>query len=365
MDKKRRLSLAIALAACSFELPAIGADNLVWLQVTPAGKFVASDGRDMEVPAWHIDAAAASKVIARFKARKTPPVLDYEHQTLHKEENGQPAPAAGFFRDLEWREGQGLFAQVELTQRAVQYLRDGEYRYFSPVFMYSPKTGDVLDLQMGALTNFPAIDGMQELSLRAAATFGLFDDEEPPVNPLLKAVLAALGLADTTTEEQAIAALTAHTENRAALRTLVGAAIDADDAAVLAACTGLKAKAGNPDPAKFVPVDALQAVQGQVAALSARLQERDNKDLESEIQAALADGRLLKPLEGWARDLGKKDRAALTAYLGAAAPIAALGGSQTAGQQPQPDPSTGLTDSEMAVCTAMGLSPEQFKAAKE
>ena len=59
---------------------------------------------------------------------------------------------------------------------------------------------------MGALTNNPAIDGMQALSERAAATFQLTIDpsnEEPLVNPLLKAVLAALGLAENTTEEQA------------------------------------------------------------------------------------------------------------------------------------------------------------------
>ncbi|MGE1673773.1 phage protease [Pseudomonas aeruginosa] len=37
-----------------------------------------------------------------------------------------------------------------------QYITDGEYRYFSPVFLFDPVTGDVLDLQMGALTNNPA-----------------------------------------------------------------------------------------------------------------------------------------------------------------------------------------------------------------
>lgn len=363
MTTNRRIS--IALAACSFALPAIGDDRTLWLQVTPAGAFRPADGRTINVPAWHIDAAVASRVISRFRARKTPPVLDYEHQTLHKEENGQPAPAAGFFRDLEWRDGEGLFAQVELTSRAAQYIQDGEYRYFSPVFFYSPKTGDVLELQMGALTNFPAIDGMQELTLRAAATFGLFHDEDTPVNPLLTAVLAALGLAETTTEEQAIAALTAHTEKATALRKLVGVAEGADDDAVLAACTGLKAKVSAPDPAKFVPVEAVESLRGEVAVLSARLKERDEQETDALIDAALEDGRLLKPLAGWARDLGKKDRAALTAYLGAAEPIAALAGSQTGGKDPVPDPKSGLTDAERAVCSAMGLTPDQFKAAKE
>ncbi|MCC0175276.1 phage protease, partial [Pseudomonas aeruginosa] len=205
--KTKPLLAAIALAACSFDIQAPTEGNLITLQVTPAGQFKPRDNREMKVPAWNIDAALAAAVVQRFAAKKTPPVLDYEHQTLWKEENGQPAPAAGFFRALEWREGQGLFAQVELTARAKQYITDGEYRYFSPVFLFDPVTGDVLDLQMGALTNNPAIDGMQALSERAAATFQLTIDpsnEEPLVNPLLKAVLAALGLAENTTEEQAI-----------------------------------------------------------------------------------------------------------------------------------------------------------------
>ncbi len=63
----------------------------------------------MDVPAWRIDAASAAAVIDRARARKTPPVLDYEHQTLKKRKtasrrlllaassisNGAKAPACG------------------------------------------------------------------------------------------------------------------------------------------------------------------------------------------------------------------------------------------------------------------------------
>lgn len=365
--KTQHLSLAVALAACSFELGKPDADNAIWLQVTPAGNFLPSDGRKMSVPSWYIDAAVASKVIERFKAKTTPRVVDYEHQTLLKEENGQPAPAAGWFQELEWREGQGLFGKVKLTTRAAQYVADNEYLYFSPVFLYHPTTGHVLDVQMGALTNNPAIDGMEALSLRAAATFGLTLEEETPVNPLLNAVLAALGLAENTSEEQAIAALTAHTNDQASLRKLLGVDEKAGSTALVAACTGLKAKAAAaaPDPAQYAPISVVQGLQGEVAALTARLGERDQKDLDAEIKAALDDGRLHKTMEGWARDLAKSDRAALTSYLLTVAPIAALTRSQTGGREPVLDDKTGLTQEELAVCSAMGLTAEQFKAAKE
>ncbi len=367
--KRKPLFAAIALAACSFDLQAPVEGNIITLQVTPAGRFKPRDGREMKVPSWNIDAALATAVIQRFAQKKTPPVVDYEHQTLWKEENGQPAPAAGFFRSLEWREGQGLFAQVELTARAKQYIADGEYRYFSPVFLFDGVTGDVLDLQMGAFTNNPAVDGMQALTERAAATFQLtFDhpNEETLVNPLLKAVLAALGLAETTTEEQAIAALTAHTTDLGSLRKQLGLDEAAACSAMLAACTGLKAKAAAAvDPAKHVPVTIVDELKGEIAALTARLGERDQADLDSEIKAALEDGRLHKSMEPWARELGKSNRASLTAYLSTAKPIAALSGSQTRGEAPVPDEKTGLTADELAVCTAMGITVEAFKAAKE
>lgn len=359
---------AIALAACSYALPDPAADRTVWLQVTPAGYFKPMDNREMVVPAWHIDAAVASQVIARFKATTTPRVLDYEHQTLLRQDNGQPAPAAGWFRDLEWREGQGLFALVELTARAAQYIAGGEYRFFSPVFLYSPATGDVLDVQMGALTNTPAIDGMQALSLRAAATFGLILEEETPVKTLtlLAAACAAFCLPATATEEQAIAALTAHQADQDALRKLLGVDAKADTAALTAACTGLKAKAASSvDPAQFVPVSVVDGLKGEVAALTARLQANDDQATTALIDAALEDGRLLKPMESWARELGRKDRAALSQYLDAAAPIAALSRSQTEGKPPVKDSKTGLTAEELAVCSAMGVTAEQFTAAKE
>lgn len=363
--KTKRLSLAVAIAACSYSLGSVADDNTIWLQVTPAGHFTPADGREIKVPSWHINQAVASKVIERFHSTKNKRVIDYEHQTLRKEENGQPAPAAGWYTDLQWREGEGLFAKVQLTARAANYIAEGEYQYFSPVFLYHPTTGDVLDVQMGALTNAPAIDGMQELSLRAAASFGCFDDssEENPVNKLLLALIAALGLAENTTEEQAVAALSAHTAN---LRKALGLDDKANGDALIAACTGLKAKAAiSVDPSQFVPVSAVAGMQADIAALTARLGERDEKDLEGQITGALEDGRLHKSMEGWARDLGKSNRAALTAYLDTAAPIAALTRSQTQGQPPVPDETTGLTTDELAVCSAMGVTPEQFKAAKE
>jgi phage I-like protein len=77
------------------------------IQLLPAGKFRATDGRPKDVEAWFIDAEAAAIIIKEIEGRDNRLVIDYEHQTLRTVENGQPAPAAGWFKKLEWREGEG------------------------------------------------------------------------------------------------------------------------------------------------------------------------------------------------------------------------------------------------------------------
>jgi len=360
----------VALAACAFALPAPGADNLIQLQVTPAGEFKPTDGRPMKVPAWRINAAIASKVIERFNARKRPLVVDYEHQTLRKEENGQPAPAAAWMTKLDWREGKGLYATTELTARAREQIAAGEYRFFSPVFTFDRTNGDVLDMRMGAFTNDPAIDGMEPLALRAAATFGIQSHEDNSMNKLLQAIIAGLALATTTTEDQAIAACASikpKLDELGELRKALGIADDVGTTDAIAACTAVKAKAdqggGTPDPAKYVAVGVVEDLKNQVAALTAKTVDREVGEL---VESGLKDGRLLPAQKDWATQLGKKDIAALTSYLKTAQPIAALTGTQTRGQQPAAtDDPNGLTPDELAVCTATGVKPEDFAKTKK
>lgn len=368
----------LALAACSFALEgtAIGEDiggGRYLVQYTPAGHFTPSDGRKMDVPSWYIDAKLAAQVIARHDARGRPTVIDYEHQTLHKEKNGQPAPAAGWLHRLRWIEGRGLFGEVEWTDEAKALIAAKKYRYFSPVFEYARPSGHVLAVHMGAITNDPGLSGLEPLSLLAAATAAIFH-KEPPVNPLLAALLATLGLPESTDEKAAIAALTAvgsikdlqakaaaaehHAQVATAVCTALALPADAKPETVTAALTAATGKA---DPTRYVPVETVQQLQTQIAALTAKQQEAE---IDALIQPALEDGRLLPALEPWARDLGKSNMAALTSYLKKQQPIAALTGTQTKGHPPATTAKgdAQLSAQELAVCSAMGLSPEQYKA---
>ena len=340
----------IAIAACAFAAAPVDAGaGRVLLQLTPAQDFTPSDGRAMDVPAWRINAATAQRVIAAFNAAQ-PPVIDYEHQTLHKEANGQPAPAAGWMHGLRWIEGRGLFAEAELTERARALVQSGEYRYFSPVFEYARGSGEVTRILMGALTNHPAIAGMEAVNLMAAAsarfttTPTTSTKESDDMNELLKKLLAALGLPEDASEEQALSAIKALTDKPA-----------------------VAATTATPDPAQYVPVAVVQELQTNLAALSASVHSRAVDDV---IAPALGDGRLLPAEEAWARDTAKTPAglASLTSLLKVRQPIAALASTQTKGQPPAAAAGAtdthGLTADELAVAAACGMTPEAYAKGK-
>lgn len=161
------------IAACvgePFELLSVSQD----IQLTPAGLFRARDGRPEGLPGWYIDSAIATSVIQQALSQKDRFVIDYEHQTLYTKDNGQPAPAAGWFSGsgMRWREGEGLFAvNVEWTSAAARAINNKEYRYISPVIIYNKTTGHVLAVNMAALVNYAAIDGLNDLAQRAAAKY--------------------------------------------------------------------------------------------------------------------------------------------------------------------------------------------------
>lgn len=151
-----------ALAACTAS-PLAGAEKTI--RLIPAGLFRTTDGRPTGLPGWTLTASNAAAIIKAAASRADDFLIDYEHQTLHASKSGQPAPAAGWFKRLEWREGQGLFAvDVRWTARASSMIIAREYRYISPVFGFDAKTGEVQNLRAAAITNDPALDGLTDIA---------------------------------------------------------------------------------------------------------------------------------------------------------------------------------------------------------
>jgi len=133
-------------------------------QITPSGYFRAIDGRPSEKgleKGWYIDATLANDLIKHISEKKTEIVVDHNHASL---QTGHPAPAAGWVKKLEWND-EGLFANVEWTPKATEGIEKKEFRYISPVIIYSPDTGEIKGIHSISLTNVPALDGMKEATL--------------------------------------------------------------------------------------------------------------------------------------------------------------------------------------------------------
>lgn len=325
------------------------------IQLFPAGFFAARDGRPASMKgvaarAWRLLDDDAALLIADWQGRKNRVVIDYEHQTLHTETNGQPAPAAGWITNLVYNVNVGLFADVEWTAKARDFIKNGEYRYISPVFSFDPQTGAITRLHSAALTDNPALDGMME----AAARENTQQQEDNMKKELQAALVAFFALSASATEDDILGAL----KDKKPLAEMLK---EKDDA--LAA---LKDQA--PDPVKFAPMELLKAQTDKVAELSAKLAELEKKSaesgLEAEITAALNDGRLPKSCEAWARKTAKTSPDALKSYLDTAVPTAALKRMQTDGKKPE-EKSAALTDDEKYVCKVTGVSEEDFLARKK
>lgn len=324
------------------------------IQLFPCGTFAACDGRPASMhgvtaKAWRINTHDAAALIDAWQQQETPLVVDYEHQTQRAAENGQPAPAAGWIKSLEWEEGRGLFASVEWTERARAHIQAGEYRYISPVFSFDKHSGAVMRLVCAALTNHPALDGMD--TARAAT------EEQKRMNKeLLEALRAFFGLAATADEDALCAALKAQSEG-ATLNALL-AAKDTEIASL---------KKAEPDPAHYVPMALLTAEQEKTTLLRAKVSALESgktaDTLNAEIQAALADGRLPKSCESWAKSLAQTSPDSLHTYLKSAVSVAALTAMQTKGKEPEAKKDC-LTDDEKYACAQAGISEADFLAQK-
>ncbi|MBR8463655.1 hypothetical protein KDD93_03585 [Campylobacter sp. faydin G-24] len=112
---------------------------------------------------FRIDSADIEKMKLNFDARKIDLVIDYEHQTLM----GHEAPAAGWVKSMSIKEGK-LYGMVSWTAKAKEYIKNGEYRYLSPVFNFGArdkKSGAWIgcEIESVALTNTPFLDELDEV----------------------------------------------------------------------------------------------------------------------------------------------------------------------------------------------------------
>lgn len=304
-------------------------------------------GRNGLGPYTIADKAHAERIIAATAAAQGPVELmfDYDHQAVRAPAVAGQAKAAGWIKALH-AEDDGIWASVDWTTAAAAAIEAKEYRYSSPYFLHD-KAGSVTRIINAGLTNTP------NFNLTAVAASSL-EGEQTPMDELLKAILKALGLAEDATEEQALAKITELTSASTAMASAIGAlglAAAADSAAVASAISTLKAERA--DPAKFVPIEQLQAVNTRLTAIEG------DKHAEA-VASAIAAGKLAPALKDWALD--PANRAAAASFLVAAPVVLASGADK--GEKIDPKSDT-VTDEEMAIASAMGLDRAAYLAARK
>lgn len=165
--------------------------------LTPWGHVESSNG------SFHVDDESARLAVEAFEEHGTDLPIDYEHQTLggtYSSPNGQ-APAAGWIKRLAVEPGVGLLAEIEWTEQAGKMLTSKQYRYLSPVAIIRKSDRKLVAIHSAALTNKPAIQGMQPIVNRREAP-GMSPSDEP-----LAALRSELELsADAGAEEVLVAA---------------------------------------------------------------------------------------------------------------------------------------------------------------
>jgi phage I-like protein len=230
------------------------------------------------------DELAAELVMAAFTAHAVDLNIDYDHAILQAGKGGAKSPAAGFC-SLEVRAGELWAIRCDWSDDGKADLEAGRYRYFSPLFAFDEASGRVTRLINCALTNVPALDGIDALVAASATHEGDQHMEEQ-----LKQARERIATLEreNTAKDGKIEALSAEVGS---LKTEVGTL--KPSATTIAALSGTIGLAVTAPPAD---------VQTAVAALSAdrrKLLEVTGKD---SVAAALG------AIEGWkseAADAGK------------------------------------------------------------
>lgn len=319
-----------------------------WIQLMPIGPAV--DGRDGR--AWTMSDPDA--VVA---ASELPMVLDWEHATEIKAPQGEPAPAAGWIKELSVvrveaagaGRAPGIWARVEWTPRGASSVRDHEYRYVSPVFQFEKGTTEVLRLLNAALTNRPNLD-LTALNGRESRQPATPSEDSSAMNPKqLAALCAVLGIpADSSAEAITEAAQNAQSRLNA---------LTNENTALNARASGM------------VPVGDLETALNRAKSAEDKLALRDAEQHKANVEAALNAAQTAGKVSPGSRSHYEamcSDAAGLARFNALAATLPSLNAEQVA-RKVDPDPATAansLSAEEKEAAKALNVSEATYLAAR-
>jgi len=324
-------------------------------QLLPDGK-IEIEG---DAPAY-LDEGSAASIIGKFKGRGNDMVIDYEHQTMKE----MKAPAAGWIRDLIYKGKEGLWAKAEWTERAKEYLKNREYRYFSPVFWTTIKERKVVKIENVALTNSPKINNlkpiMAKMDLDGNGQGIIYNKKEGKMLEKLKKILK---LAEDDGEDKVVEAIEAVIAKNDILEAAQKAGGEIIACKEVLDALGAKEADGKDDLIKIIaaikaPADAAGKLSLEVARLTKEISGMKQADL---IQLALKEGKTSpEELDTWGRDLALKspdqfEKIVLSRPAGSVIPVERIA---LTGDEPGKG---SINDATLEVAKMMGVEGEDIK----
>ncbi|MFW5838257.1 MAG: phage protease, partial [Desulfovibrionaceae bacterium] len=346
-----------------------GGEPPSWVGLIPRGPKVA--GRDGRW--WICGDAEVAAICSRFAADGVPLPIDWEHATEVAAPTGREAPAAGWVTQLEVREG-ALWGQVDWTPRARQQIAGREYRFLSPVFSFTKTDRRIQALHSAGLTNAP------NLRLTALNRRALNQEEDA----MKKALCRKLGLPETATEqeiEQAVAGLQESMEkakNQAmppGLAAALGLSEDAAPEQILAAAKVVEKAHNRPEVSpevisldRYVPRADYDRAMNRVKEAEDKLAKVAAEALEEEIDravnTAVAEGKIAPASTDFYKEMCRTE-GGLDKFKTFAESAPQVIKDPKLPASPEDKPGK-LDDSQLAICRAMGLDPEEYaKSLKE
>lgn len=261
----------LQLATCDRALaPGGGAPE--WVHLLPDGHMKGRDGREFEL-------ADPGALVLAFQSGGIDLPIDYEHQNDKPEARlSGPVPAAGWIKELRAAEG-GLWGRVEWTATASEMIGRKEYRYLSPSILFHPKTRQIVRLKGAGLVHNP--------NLYLTALASQEDTMLPPKNPQQT---EGVDLADE-------------------LAKMFNLPPDTPAADLLGKLAELVKP--TPDPAKFIPVAAVQEMlRDRNTELSLNRQQR----MTAKVEKAIQDNQLTNGMRDWAQALCESNESAFDEF---------------------------------------------------